>query len=313
MLDNKDVIKKADLQLSDLSSGGLLPEAHALQFMRTMIKEGVLLRLATVVPMKSHKQVIDKTSFATRVLRAGTSGEALGINERSKPSLGKVELSAELFKAEVRIDEETLEDNIEREGFADTIMQMMAAAITRDVDEYLIEGDKASTDPDLAKIDGILKSTTSHVVAAGGVNLSKQVMKNCIQALPVQYMRDRRNMAFLTSVNAELDYRDDISDRMTVLGDSKYGESIDTGTKAHGIPVIPIPMWPEDLGGGGDETAVIFTNPANMQVGIWRNIRMRTAADVAAGVLVIVASLRMDFKWAEETAAVKATGVTVGS
>lgn len=312
-MDNMNIINKADLQLSDLANGGQLPEEHAAAFVRTMIHEGVLLKLADIVTMGSPKKVIDKAQFGSRVLRAGTAGEALSISERSAPSLAKVELSAELFKAEVRIDEETLEDNIEQGEFAKTIMEMMASAIARDVDEYLILGDKASADPDLAKIDGILKSATSHVVAAGGVYLSKQVLKNCIQAMPLQFMRDRRNMAFLTSVNAELDFRDQINDRATPLGDSKFDESIDSSVKAHGIPVVPIPMWPENLGGGGDETAVILTNPRNMKVGIWRNIRMRTAQDISAGVLVIVAQMRMDFKFAEENAVVKSTGVKVGA
>ncbi len=315
MMDNKDVIKKADLQLAELGTGGgLLPEAHAFKFVQTMIKEGVLLSLGKIVTMKSHKQVIDKTRFGQRVLRAGTSGEALGINERSKPDLSKVELSAELFKAEVRLDEETLEDNIEQEGFAETVMTTMAMAIARDIDEFLIEGDKASADPDLAKIDGMLKLATSNTVAAGGVYLTKQVFKNCIQAMPTEFMRDRRNMAFLTGINAELDYRDSVADRQTSLGDAKaVSDSIEAQSKAHGIPVYGIPMWPEDLGGGGDETSVIFTNPQNLNIGIWRNVRMRTAAEIQAGVLIIVASIRMDFKYAEETAVVKATGVKVGA
>lgn len=312
-MDNMSIINKADLQLSDLQNGGLLPEERATSFVQTMIMEGVLLKLADIIIMKSPKKVIDKAQFGTRVLRAGTAGEALSFAERSKPTLDKIELSAELFKAEVRIDEETLEDNIEGADFQNTIMDMMAGAIARDVDEYLIMGDKASADPDLAKIDGILKSTTSNVVAAGGVFLSKQVLKNMIQAMPLEYMRDRKNMAFLTSVNAELDYRDQIEDRGTALGDRVYEQSIDAGVKAHGIPVVPIPMWPEDLGGGGDETAVVLTNPRNLKVGIWRNIRMRTARDIAAGVLIIVASMRMDFKYAEELATVKATGVKVGA
>ena len=78
-----------------------------------------------------------------------------------------------------------------------------------------------------------------------------------------------------------------------------------------GVPVIDVPVFPEDLGGGNNETNVIFTDPRNDLVGMWRRIKMETDRLVREGVLLIVTSMRFDMKYQHEPAVVKASGVTV--
>jgi hypothetical protein len=78
-LSNRSILEKADLALADLTAGGgLLQPAQAQKFMRLLIKQSVLLQLATVVPMASPKQQISKIKFGSRVLRPGQEATALG-------------------------------------------------------------------------------------------------------------------------------------------------------------------------------------------------------------------------------------------
>jgi hypothetical protein len=59
LLDNNTILQKADLALSDITTdGGLLQPAQAQKFMRVLIKEAVVMKHATVVPMRSPKQLI---------------------------------------------------------------------------------------------------------------------------------------------------------------------------------------------------------------------------------------------------------------
>ena len=51
------------------------------------------------------------------------------------------------------------------------------------------------------------------------------------------------------------------------------------------------------------------TNPKNIHVGIWRQIRIESARDISEGTLEIVATLRFDVKFAEETGVAKAINV----
>lgn len=308
--DNRSILQKADMALSDLtSSGGLLQSAQAAKFIRLLIKQSKLMGMSTVTPMRAPKQLIEKVRFSGRVLRAGTEAQALAAGDRSKPDLSKVELDAKLFKAEVRLDNEVLEDSIERGELRNTIMQLLGEAVARDMEEVAIQGDTASSDTFLAQFNGILKQATSNVVDATDQHLNKTVFKDCLRAMPSEFLRNKADMRFLTSVDAEIDYRDALADRMTVLGD-KFLEQ-EAPVAYSGIPVIDLQLMPENIGTSTHCTDVVFTDPKNINYGIWRQIRVETDKLISEGVLIIVATMRFDVKFAEETAVVKAVNVNV--
>lgn len=308
--DNRSLLEKADLALCDLTAGGgLLLPAQAAKFIRLAIKQSKLLPMTTVVPMRAQKQRVETIRFAGRILRAGQEATALGVGDRSKPSLGRVELDAQLFKGEVRLDNETLEDNIEREELRNTIMTLMTEAVGRDLEEVVINGDTASTDPFLAQFDGLLKQATSHVVNASAASITRTLLKNLVKALPIEFRRDKSKLAFLTSTNAEIAYRDQLADRATELGDKMVSE--DQPCYYSGIPLYDIPLFPETMGGVANRTNVLLLDPKNVNVGIWRNIRIETDKLVSEGVLVIVVTLRADVKYTVEDAVTKATTVAI--
>ena len=309
-LSNRSVLEKADLALADLTTGGgILKPAQAQKFMRLLIKESVLMKLATVVPMGSPKQEVSKIKFGSRILRAGQEATALGPNDRSKPDMSAVELDAKLFKAEVRLSDETLEDSIERGALRQTIMEMMAEAISRDMEEVVVSGDTTSNDPFLAVMDGVIKQATSNVVDAGGAALSKNLLRDMLKTLPSEHLRDKKAMRFLTSVDGDLSYRNTLAERATAAGD-RYLEE-DASVLYSGVPVQPIPLFPEDLGTNNDQTVVLLCNPKNIHVGIWRQIRIEHARDISEGTLKVVATLRFDTKLAEEPAVAKSVNVAV--
>jgi len=312
LLDNRTILQKADLALSDLIiGGGLLQPAQAQKFMRILINEAVVLKQATVVPMRSPKQLIEKIRFANRILRSGSEAVALAQADRAVPNLGKVELDAQLFKAEVRLNNEVLEDSIERGQLRQTIMQLMAEAIARDVDEVIIQGDRTSSDPFLAKLDGVLKQASSNIVDAQNQTANKGVFRDMLKTLPHPFVKNKKLLRFFTSVNAEIDYKDSLSERATAGGD-KYIED-DVPATYSGVPVLDVPMFPENLGPAANTTAILLTDPKNINVGIWRNIRVEVDKIVTDGVLVIVATLRFDVRYAEETAVVRAVNVKVSA
>ena len=306
--DNRTILQKADLALADLTAGGgILKPAQAQKFMRLLIKDSPLMRLATVVPMQSPKQQLSKIKFGSRVLRPGAEATALPLADRARPDLSQVELDAKLFKAEVRLSDEVLEDSIERGELRQTIMEMMAEAISRDMEEVLINGDTLSADPFLAVMDGALKQATSNVVDAGGAAISKNLLRDILKTIPSEHLRDKKAMRFMTSVDADLDYRNTLAERATAVGDRLLEG--DTPVLYSGVPLQPIPLFPENLGAGSDQTVILLCNPKNIHVGIWRQIRIESARDISEGTLKIVATLRFDVKFAEETGVAKAINV----
>jgi hypothetical protein len=311
VMDNRTILQKADMALADLlGDGGLLQPAQAQKFIRILIRESVVMKLATVTPMRSPKQLIEKIRFNSRILRAGHEGVALPVGSRAKPDLSKVELDAKLFKAEVRLNNEVLEDSIERDQLRQTIMQLMGERIAADMDEVVVSGDTTSGDSFLAQFDGLLVSATSKKTDALGQTTNKTLFRDMLKTMPREFLRNRLMMRFLTSVSSEIDYRDSLSSRVGELGDRALESNV--ATAYAGIPVIPVPYFPQDLGGGFDETQMILTDPKNFDVGVWRQIRFETDKNISEGVLIIVATMRFDFKYVEETAVVKASHVKVG-
>jgi hypothetical protein len=266
--------------------------------MRLLIKQSVVMKLATVTPMPAPKYQVSKIKFGSRILRAGKEATALAVADRAKPDLSFLELDAQLFKAEVYLSDEVLEDNIERGEFRQTVLEMIAEAAGRDMEEVIINGDTTSPDPFLATLDGLVKQAKSHVVDAAGVTLTKDLFRDMLRSLPSEYLRDKKAMAFLLSVDAELGYRNSLAERATIGGD-KFLET-DAPVLYSGVPITPVPLFPENLGATSDRTVALLTNPKNIHVGIWRQIRLESFRDVSAGVLRVVATMRFDTKFADE-------------
>lgn len=307
MIGNRTLMQKADLALADLvTDGGVLQPAQARAFIRTLIDESVVMPLSTVVPMRAPTQFIEKLRFASRVLRAGTEGQALAQADRAKPDLDKEELNAKLFKAEVRLNNEVLEDSIERQNLRETVIATMAERVALDMDEIIVQGDTTSADPFLAKFDGIIKQANVNVVDVLGAPISKTVWRDMLKAMPSEFLRNKRRMRFLTSVDTEIDYRDQVNARETALGD-RFLEN-DVPVAYSGVPLIDVPVMPENLAPGA-RTVSILTDPKNINVGIWRKVTIETDKDISAGVLLIVATLRFDTRFAESRATVKATNI----
>lgn len=311
MLTNETLLQKADLVLADLqTNGGLLQPIHAQRFMRVLIDEAQIMKMATVIPMKAPKQVVDKIRFGTRILRPGYEARALPEADRSKPTTSHIDLDAKLFKGEVRLTNEVLEDSLERGELRQTIMSMMAERLALDIDELLVRGDTASTDPYLAQFNGVLKQITSNIYDHADATSNRTLWKSMLKAMPTPYLRNKKSLRFFTSNDSEIDYRDALADRATANIGDRFVE-YDAPAMYSGVPVVGVPMFPENIGTSNHCTSPILMDPKNMAVGIWRDIRMETDKLVSEGVLLIVATLRFDMKLIEELAAVKANNVKV--
>jgi hypothetical protein len=130
-------------------------------------------------------------------------------------------------------------------------------------------------------MDGLLKQATSHILDAAGVAINKNLLRDMLKSLPSGYLRDKKQMAFLTSVHAELDYRNRLADRATVGGDRFIEE--DTPALYSGVPVKPVPLFPENLGQASRassssprssmrrETSTGPTRSARRHTGSWRS------------------------------------------
>ncbi len=313
---NRDLLAKAQMTVADLTTGGYLTQEQAKTFMKIAIKNSELLRQVSVIPLKSPNQAVNKIKFSQRVLRPGREGVPLPEADRSKPETSRLEHDAKLFRGEVVLTDELLEDNIEGERLKQTVVTLMGEAVQRDMEDLVTNGDVTSANPALAEFDGIRKQISSHVVNAGNNTLAQGILRDLLKTMPSQFLRNKRQMRFFTSTDAEIDYRDTLTARETALGDAALGSNgsgDDIGVGYGGVLVKAIPLYPENLGGGSNNTEVIFSDPKNFEVGIWRQVKVKTTEDIRSGKVIIVVTLRMDVVVLEEDATAKAINVRVGA
>jgi len=308
MIENRTLLEKADLALAELTTdGGVLQPQQAQKFIRTMIKKAKLSKMIQVTPLDGPTQYVESLRFANQVLQPGTPGVALSDAERSKPSLGRVQWDAKMFKAEVRLNNAILEQSIERGNLKSTIMSGLAEACGRDAEKVLIQGDTTSATPLLAQLDGILKKATTNTVNGGSARVDADLLGAMLRAMPKEFVDDSAAMLYMTSVNAQLDYNKYLQSRGTGYGDRVLENG---GTpKFYKIPVEDFTLWPETLFTGADETNVLLSNPKNINYGILKKVRIASGNDVSAGVLIIVVETWFDVLFTEETATVRAYDV----
>lgn len=304
IISNRSLLAKADLALSDLTTdGGLLVPEQANRFIRLLIKKSVLMPMVTTMGMNSPKRLLETLRFGDRVLKPGIEATALAQADRSKPTLTKRELDAKLYKAEVRLNNEVLEDNIERQAMRNTIMQTLAEAVSRDLEFSLINGDTASANPLLAVQDGVRKLITN-TYDHSSANTNTDLWTEMIRKMPSENLQ-RNKLKFLTSIRSDIDWRESLIPRDTALGDKNV--VADATPPYQGVGIVPIPEWDET----GNVAEPVLINPKDIVVGFVRKMRIETDKDISAGEMIIVVSMRVAFQIVHPPFAVKGINVAL--
>ena len=69
MASNQEIVKKADIALSDLATAGRLSVDQTDRFIRTLIDQPTLLNSVRTVAMGTPEMKINKIGFGSRILR----------------------------------------------------------------------------------------------------------------------------------------------------------------------------------------------------------------------------------------------------
>jgi len=304
--DNRTLIQKADLAIADLTTdGGYLEDEQSMKFIKVAIEQSKLLTLCTVDSMRSPKKKLETFRFGSRILHIATSAQALPVGKRSKPDLTMAELSTHEFKAEIRLPYDVLEDNIERDGLESTVMQALPEACGRDMEEIALMSVTTSGDADLANFSGFLAAATTNTVNVASAAMSQDVLENMLLAMPNEFKATKPELRYFVSTNTEIRYRNLLAQTAREAGQVYHDEAKDI--QYSGIPMVPLAKIAEP----SSLTQALLVHPKNLHVGVQRQIRIETARDISAGVVIIVASVRMDAKYEYEPACVRAYDITV--
>jgi HK97 family phage major capsid protein len=306
MATDSQILQKVDFALSDLTTSGMLNPEQSSSFIRTLQEQPTIMKDARIITMDSPKKNIDKIKFGSRLLHAASqdpnagdavytgAGRWLTPANRTKPTTSQVQLNVHEVIAEVRLNYESLEDNIEKANFSETLLALIAARAALDLEDLIITGDTGSGDAYLALFNGILVQSTSNVVDALGDSVSIDVMGSILKATPKAF-RNLPGMRLYTTRNAEVDLRQNLASRNTPMGD------------AYAVGSAPLALLGKPIQGADRMTDNFgfYTDPKNIIVGFHRQVRMEMDRDIRSRELIFVITARVDMKLEEETAVVK--------
>lgn len=314
MSKNLTLVQKARETLATLTDGnGELEVAHAKSFIKRMVVEGNLMKMATVTPLSAPRQKIPLIGLSDPILQAGSEGTAVPEENATNFDLEAPEFDAQLFKGRVSISEEWLEDNIEGEGARNTVINLIADGCSRDIDEIALRGDTASANPRYALFDGFLKQATRYDVDFDEERIALADISDpdafihldeMLRKLPEQYDRNMDRYRILTTREAVYDYENAWIARQTSGGDSVLASGGNrNGYK--GVPLVRIGMFPKNTVGSDRLTQALLCDPKNLHFGIWRKIKIEVDRRVGSGMIDFYVSLRFDAKIADLEAVVR--------
>lgn len=314
-----ELLAKADLALSDLASAGLMLPEQANNFIRILMQDTAILDDVRLINMSKPKMYVNKLSLDQRALRVANQGvisspltgeegtRALSRADRTKITTSKVELDTYEVIAEVNLPYEVLEDNIEGGSidatrFQQTVLEQLASRIRIDIEDVLLNGDTNNVvDSFLAERDGVLKMTASNIVNNGGAALDAVTFNEMIQALPDKFKRVVNRYKFYVAHNKRLQYMMQVAQRQTGLGDSVLVGGNGVNFSPFGTPLVGAASMPS--------SQALYIDPSNILFGVQRNMRMEFDRDTRERVLIIVFTMRYDFKLEQEDMAVKAINI----
>jgi hypothetical protein len=181
------------------------------------------------------------------------------------------------------------------------VLEQLAERIRIDIEEMVLNGDTASGDPFLAERDGILIQSISNIVNNGGSVLDAVTFNEMIQSLPDKFKRVMSRYKFYVAHNKALQYMMQVAQRQTGLGDSVLVGGQGVNFAPFGVPLVGAASMPA--------SQALFMDPTNILFGVQRTMRMEFDRDTRERVLIIVFTMRFDFKLEQEDMVVKAINI----
>ena len=307
-------IQKAEWTLSYLqSNGGRMSPETLTEFIQIMHKESNFLQYVTTMTLRADQKHIDTMEFGSRALHTASPGTALADAKRTRPTLNRQTLAVKLFKAEIEMDREVFEDNIEQERLKQKVMTRLADRCKEDVVEIVVNSNTAlaGTDDDLAQFNGFYTAVTTNTVSAvGKPKLSKSLLEQTIAAVPTEHRNPDKLKVCSATVPVQ-QYMYSLADRQTMMGDAAFKRGFKTYTP-DGIEVVGEPEIREDLGVGSDESVAVVADMKNFHVAFHPNLQIDMDEDKRAGTYIFIVRVRLDAPWANENATAKLTGIAGG-
>ncbi len=301
--------QKADLQISQIASGGELVREQVEEYFLVAIAQAVMLdKVRTVIMGRDQIEFPIVSTFGDAVWQPASEYTALPEGQRVRPGFDQTVLTVHEIMSEVRWPKHVMKQQVEREKLKSTLLGYLALHHKGGWDNLIISGDTASGATAFLRLfNGMIAGATTYVYPAGTVSLSSTVMETIKFTLPKAY-RDGRNLAYFTAEEAQSAYLRELESRNTSLGDKVIvdGEEMPAYRKK---PIFEVPRFPTTLGIGGNETVVMYCDAKDFLFGIRENMEVETEYNPRLRAFSVITTAWISQGWMYEEMEVKSTGV----
>lgn len=169
LLKRLDRIEKGAMTTGGTNAGLLNPE-QSKEFFRMAFDTTPFSQLHRKEMRKAKQGELDKIAIGGRILRKKT--ENSDDNYRAGVQTSKIEYNTKAIRLPWEITEELLRENIEGEGYEDTVMALMSTQLGIDLEDLHWNGDTESSDGMLSINDGWLKKSRNRKSLILSITLS---------------------------------------------------------------------------------------------------------------------------------------------
>jgi hypothetical protein len=304
------------------ATGGQLTTEQARQFIDQVVSQNDLLTKIQTVQMTASKYQLNTIDIASRVMRKATEGVDPGFTQGVTIVPRELEYLESILPYDITFS--FLEENIEGAGAESKINTMFAKAFGNELLDLAINGDEnlAATITDVSPADGLDDTTglsqSDHTFlrqndgwlkiarndsAVHAVELSASIsswkteFKKVLKGMPNKWKGNPMELVFLVAPNVETEYRDELGERATPMGDQYVVEN--RRAQYQGIDVQPIPFWPgtDSAGYFPLGPVVMLTKYKNLAVGIGRNMRVGRQLQERKRIIEYTITAKTDFNY----------------
>lgn len=268
---NNDIIRKAAIETTALTSGLLNPEQAKSSFSR-LLRPPTSAALSATKGAPQRRAEVDKIGIGRRILRKKTENTDDGY--RADVQTSQIEYATTAVRLPWEITEETLRENIEGQNFEQIVTNLMTTQLGIDLEDLYLNGDEAidASDPDhdfLYINDGWIKqiSNGGHVYdASSETSMSLDLFYKTLAQIPNKYNNGK--LRWLMSPRRAQEWELFLLNKVIGAGGA-VPESVYSSPAR--IPAVECPSL--------DDGTIILTDPKNLIVVNTYSVQIRKTTE----------------------------------
>lgn len=251
-MDNRVLLAKAAIDTATLGTGGKMNPQQAEEFMTYMQDYSAFLRLVDFIKMTSTRRLLEDLEVNNRGMRRAKE------NDDNAPTgtatIKQRELNAVGVIMPYDVTFQFMKENKKAKNINSVLARLFAQQFVNDTVDLGFNGDESSSDEFLNINDGWVtiaeNDTNTHKVDNAGLTSKMKLFSAMLADVPSKYFQlyqkeDKNLLKILVSPTVNREYKEELQQRNTALGDSLLVNGRNVLYDGHEI--VPVGYLPDNV------------------------------------------------------------------